>query len=176
MDQTAQSIGSFQMLLFDCFFPLLLGLVVGGSSCILLQGILFLLTFPAFGALGGGSLFTKGRPGTVVLASLAPLDFQATVRHDPDGNITGRAESLVLARNNVVGFRFVLLDHVALAGQAESRAVSLFTAHDAVFLAISGAWHFAVGTTGFAQVVRVVDDSVKLGKLDLFGGIRWSVN
>jgi len=166
------------MLLFHCF-PLSLLLFLGSS--ILLQGILFLLTFPAFGALGGGSLVPKGRPGTIVFAALAPLDFQATVRHDPDGNVTGSAESLVLSRNNVVGFRrcFVLVSttnrHAALAGQAGSRAVPLLTTHDAVLLAIRVAFgRFAIGTTGFGQVIGVVDQSVKLGKLDVLGGIGWT--
>lgn len=129
---------------------------------ILLQGILFLLTFPTFGAFGGRSLVPKGRPRPKVLATLAPLDFGLAIVQ-PDGHVTGGTKSLVLAWNNVVRF------HACAALEGRSRGVSFLSAHDAVFFAICA---LVTGSTapGF-QIVGIVDDSMKLGKFHVLGGI-----
>ena len=139
-----------------------------------MQGILFLLAFPAFGALGGRSLVPKGSPRTKVFAALAPLDFQISVAsHDPDGNVTGGAESLVLAWDNVV--RFVIF-RLAVTLQTRGRTVAFFAAHDTVLLAIGSALGgFGSDTTTTFQVVGIVDNSMKLGKFRILGGVGWTV-
>jgi hypothetical protein len=155
-------------------------------SLLLLPQILLLLAVPTTHTLGRQTLFAKGSPWAKVLAALAPLDFQAFLTHgdnDPDGNIAGRADSLILTRDNIHGVIVIAVVHSRRSTIDPNRSTrrgganAEFPAHDAVLLAfgcrIASLVH---GGTPLCDVVGVVDEQVEVGKLDIVRLVTFTAN
>jgi hypothetical protein len=155
-------------------------------SLLLLPQILLLLAVPTTHTLGCQTLFAKGSPWSKVLAALAPLDFQFFLAHgdnDPDCNIAGRADSLILTRDNVHGVKVVAVVHSRRSAVGLTRntrgggAKAEFSAHDAVLLAFGCRVASLVhGGTALGNVVGVVDEQVKVGKLDIVRLVAFTAN
>ena len=131
-----------------------------------LRRVLFPLTVSTPDTLGGQALFTKGRPGFEIFATLAPLDFEAVLgHHDPNGHVAGRAHTLVLARNNVNIIVVVgRLGFVAPLGGFGTETE--LATHDAMALAFGIGCPTVPTRAGLsaAEIVGKVDETGKVGE------------
>lgn len=105
---------------------LLLAASLGNQPSLLflffLQGILFTLTFATSKAFCCQPLVTKRCPGTKVLTSFAPFDFQPCRYNNPYVDITKSAKSFVLCGND--GIASLVAHHVlAIAVSGRKAAV-----------------------------------------------------
>ena len=154
--------------------PLGVVFVVVGQNLGRIGGVAAVLTGPALGTFGAQALVAKGGPRTKVLATLAPLDFETTVlfvcssHHLPDFDITSRADTFVLTRNEV---QMHVVELLCLVGTARDGSVDpYFAAHDAVSLAHGlngGGIVPAVALAAPRNVGGVVDQLAKLGEFSL---------
>ena len=125
--------------------------------------VLGLLAGTATNAFRRQPLLAKGRPGTKVFASLAPLDFQPLLVHgrwfhDPYRYVANGTNPLVLTWNNV--HRLLL---IPLAIEAVGRTDPHLAAHDTRLFTRVPLFR---GTTT-RQVVRKVDEGAKVRQLDV---------
>ena len=142
------------------------------SSQSFLGGILFLLTVAASHTLGRQNLVAKRWPRTKVFAALAPLDFElvGVVQNHPDGDITRRADALVLSWDDVRRALIHALHQVtAFRGstaheRAGGRDTELAT-HDTEALP-TGRYILIVAVAATSQIIGIVDQKVKVGDLD----------
>jgi hypothetical protein len=151
-----------------------------------LPQILLLLAVPTSHTFCRQTLFAKGGPRSKVLAALAPLDFQffpTNGSNDPDCNIASRADSLILSRDNLHGAQVLAVVHSRRSANGSTRntrgggAKAEFAAHDAVPLAFG--CHIASvvhSGTALGNVVGVVDEQMKVGKLDIVRLVSFTAN
>jgi hypothetical protein len=156
-----------------------------GSNLILLQGVLFSLTFATTDTLGSRALVSKGRPRTEVLAALAPFDFESIVHNDPNSNITCGTEALVLSGDNVSAVWIFL--HVPDGGgivlfttaahQTGSRANSQLATHDTVLLAICSRGRIRPrGGSRLGEIVGEIYQAMEIRESGIFGLFGFTVN
>ena len=96
----------------------------------LLKSVLFALALTASKALGGKPLITERCPGTEILATLAPLDFEPTLADYPYVHVAQSAQALVLGWDDSI--TVTLFTH-----QVVRSACSSFSGFFVLFILVS---------------------------------------